>query len=321
MATPAEMREKIFDLYSNQLLLLKQQGLLDVEFLSDQPYICPLCLREFNKTHLNVMLPNHLTLEDAPPKSLGGSAMVLTCKECNNTCGSMVDIHLFNAMKRNELRKFPIGVEQEMFFLKDGKRIRAKVTPTGDGKLTVFHSAKNNNPIDLKDFIENDIGKNKGGIINIFPLSLKILTERVEIALLKAGYILAFAKFGYLFLLDNFYNDIRRQILNPELEIFRYKLHKITDLPEQVYGANIIQERYFECICVCEELYYLGNSESFVYLLPIPRLPAKFLLREIVVREFGGKQLSVNLTILNRKEDFLRKTIDMKRFYKWVYRL
>lgn len=41
---------------------------------------------------------NPLTLEDAPPKSLGGKAHVLTCKECNNKAGQKIDYHLTERM-------------------------------------------------------------------------------------------------------------------------------------------------------------------------------------------------------------------------------
>ena len=45
-----------------------------------------------------------LTEEDVPQASLGGSRIILTCRQCNSTCGSEIDVHLYNAIKAREQR-------------------------------------------------------------------------------------------------------------------------------------------------------------------------------------------------------------------------
>lgn len=46
-------------------------------------YLCPLCLKAYKEQDVR----NVLTEEDVPQHSLGGKRIVLTCKNCNSTCG------------------------------------------------------------------------------------------------------------------------------------------------------------------------------------------------------------------------------------------
>ena len=54
-------------------------------------YLCPLCLNAFSEEALDQKL---LSLEHVPPKNMGGSELVLTCKPCNERAGSGVDAEL-----------------------------------------------------------------------------------------------------------------------------------------------------------------------------------------------------------------------------------
>jgi len=87
-------RQIIFDRYSKQLHNLVSYNLIDYELKYEQTYICPICLNQFSEKDLDTSLENFLTLEDAPPKSLGGKANTLTCKKCNNESGYKIDFHL-----------------------------------------------------------------------------------------------------------------------------------------------------------------------------------------------------------------------------------
>jgi hypothetical protein len=52
-------------------------------------YACPICLR---------ISPSDatLTVEDVPPKSVGGRPLILTCKSCNDAAGATLDWHWSN---------------------------------------------------------------------------------------------------------------------------------------------------------------------------------------------------------------------------------
>ena len=93
------LRKKLFDKYSANLHLLHDNGLLPhLRLPHNQTFICPVCLNPFSVDDLDTTKENHLTLEDVPPKSLGGKPTILTCKVCNNTAGQQIDVQLFNRM-------------------------------------------------------------------------------------------------------------------------------------------------------------------------------------------------------------------------------
>src|SRR5690348_9023542 len=54
-------------------------------------YVCPICLRAFAEEALTDGL---LTREHAPPRSVGGQRLALTCKSCNSTAGYAADSDL-----------------------------------------------------------------------------------------------------------------------------------------------------------------------------------------------------------------------------------
>jgi hypothetical protein len=56
--------------------------------------VCPLCLREFDPSRINL-----LSVEHAIPSELGGTIETLTCTKCNNRDGSNLDKHFVSAMK------------------------------------------------------------------------------------------------------------------------------------------------------------------------------------------------------------------------------
>ncbi|WP_077399537.1 hypothetical protein [Cellulophaga omnivescoria] len=208
-------RTKLFDKFSKQLHLLKENGLIDIELKYDETYICPLCLEQFQRVDLiSDTNKNFLTEEDAPPEKLGGSRIALTCKDCNSKAGYQIDNHLINRIRENDDRKFYKGSKQYGNLEYNGERVTAEITSNGDGTLTVLHRTKKNNPNILDKFIYGIKNKTIGPILNLEPKKYKIDSERVNLALLKTNYIINFAKFGYIFLLDKHYDSIRTQIEN-----------------------------------------------------------------------------------------------------------
>jgi hypothetical protein len=52
-------------------------------------YVCPLCLGASQSIEA-------FTVEDVPPRKVGGRPLVLTCKPCNDYGGSELDVHWSN---------------------------------------------------------------------------------------------------------------------------------------------------------------------------------------------------------------------------------
>lgn len=53
--------------------------------------VCPWCLTGFLPAALDL---GSLTRDHAPPRSLGGAPLVLTCRKCNNSAGSRLNAHM-----------------------------------------------------------------------------------------------------------------------------------------------------------------------------------------------------------------------------------
>ena len=58
-------------------------------------YVCPLCVHAFPSI-------DDLSFEHAPPESVGGREVCLTCKSCNNTAGAGVDKELRRALDHRD---------------------------------------------------------------------------------------------------------------------------------------------------------------------------------------------------------------------------
>jgi hypothetical protein len=89
-------KEKIFKLFSQNLEWVKEHPSIRFKPDFSNGYICPLCFETFFEKDLDATLENYLTLEDIPPKSLGGKPLALTCKKCNSRSGHELDVHLLN---------------------------------------------------------------------------------------------------------------------------------------------------------------------------------------------------------------------------------
>jgi len=222
--SPEQIRKYLFDLFSAQLHILVEKGILNICPQYEKTYICPICLRQFGEEALTILHNiNHLTLEDAPPAALGGNKVALTCKECNSRCGYKIDSHLTEALKGIDASYFYKDTIHHGYILNaDGEKVNVELTSFGNGTLQAYHRINNNNPNFLKKLIYGLETKTFGPILNFERRPSKLIPERINYALVKANYILTFGKFGYLFLLHPIYNSIREQLLNPEQVIYPY---------------------------------------------------------------------------------------------------
>src|ERR1700752_2897682 len=90
-------------------------------------YGCPLCLRGFET-------PAALTLEDVPPKSIGGRPLILTCGSCNYNSGHMLDA---NIRSGRDLEEIAAGTRAARIKLSQfGQTISAEAT-FGPGGLVI----------------------------------------------------------------------------------------------------------------------------------------------------------------------------------------
>lgn len=215
--TGKDKREQLFEKYSAQLQNLVDQGLIDLELEYDQTFICPTCLNQFSKDDLDTSKENFLTLEDAPPKSLGGKANSLSCKKCNNSFGHEIDFHLVEKLNELDLHSFLPNTGSKATVTHNGMKVQGIVKIDENGGITITHLEKVNNPKTLKEYVTKT---GKDNIVDIkFPVS-RVDFRRFEAALLKTAYFLAFEHYGYPLILSTAFDDVREQIKNPDKEIY-----------------------------------------------------------------------------------------------------
>ncbi|TRW25354.1 hypothetical protein FMM05_08605 [Flavobacterium zepuense] len=217
MSKTQEKRHKIFNIYSKQLHSLVDNGLSDIQLKFEKTYICPICYNQFSEADLDTSKESFLTLEDAPPKSLGGKANTLTCNKCNNEFGHTIDFHLAEYINEADIHAFLPNTGSRVKMTHKGIRVQGIVNVDADGKITITHIEKINNPKVLKDYVAKT---GKDDIADLeFPAS-RVEFKKFEIALLKTAYILAFEKFGYPLILSKAFDIVRDQLRNPEKNIY-----------------------------------------------------------------------------------------------------
>lgn len=215
----SEKRKNLFKKFSKQLKDVVQAGLFDVELPYEATFICPICFNPFSENDLDIDLENHLTLEDAPPYSLGGKANTLTCKKCNNESGYKIDNHLVELLNEQELRNFSPNTSAYVTVEHQGQKAQGLLQIDKERKITITHLTKKNNPEKLDKYVEIT---GKGDKPVLFFKASRVETKRVEVALLKSAYILAFEHYGYPLILSKAFEPVREQILNPDKEIYPY---------------------------------------------------------------------------------------------------
>ena len=206
-------RKSLFDKYSKQLHLLKNEGLINIELKYPKTYICPICLNQFQESDLiSKTNQNFLTEEDAPPEKLNGSRIALTCKICNSEAGYQIDSHLIHRIRNLDDKYYLDSTPQQRKIKFENSSISVTLTPKGNGLIEMVHRPINNNPKLLEKFYYTIKNKSISQILNLSNRYENVKDDCVERALLKTAYIITFSKFGYIFLLDNYYDSIRTQI-------------------------------------------------------------------------------------------------------------
>jgi len=244
MAKGKEIRQKLFDKFSNQLHRLIELKLYDIDLKFDKTFICPICLKQFSENDLDTKVANYLTLEDAPPKSLGGKANTLTCKKCNNEFGHEIDFHLVEKLNELGIKSFLPNTGSKAKITHNGIEVQGTLNVDEKGVMTITHLEKVNNPNKLKEYVSKT---GKDDIIDLqFPMS-RVDIKRFEIALLKSAYIMAFEQYGYALILNKSYDIVRKQLLNPDDNIYPEGFWSQQSIfTEKFKGVHLITTKGFE---------------------------------------------------------------------------
>ena len=180
---------------------------------------CPLCLVQFVED--DVRTGRGVTLEHAPPKTLGGREVCLTCRPCNSRASATSD----QAAKRS---KSPPEVEIET----SGIKRRARFWPEGIphsrmpyrfGSGPAAKEAQRELSEETIVAVTAPMQFDQPTTIEKVSMSLNIPNERhVELSYLRSAYLLVFSllgESGYVYAQSEAIGMIRAQILNPDDEV------------------------------------------------------------------------------------------------------
>ena len=184
-------------------------------------YVCPLCMKTFNLRELGNKIGEVLTLEDVPPKSLGGSPILVTCKICNSSCGHSIDAALLHELELLYGDKKQRLENTDALLNSHGKKVYTKVRIDKDKTICFDIRSKTNPPNAINEFVksvEHD-GDNYSIQVELHVKKEKRNVQAARIAILKSAYLYAFRKFGYYYILNESLTPIREQILHPEKDI------------------------------------------------------------------------------------------------------
>jgi len=204
-------------------------------------YFCPICKLGYDEASA---INGELTLEDVPPKSIGGKPILLTCHTCNSCAGHTIDSAIAN---KNELLNFEKIVTGQIKGIVPSVKLEVgelQVTTLINTQTTfdIKPVNKANPPKTIENYKKHMVDISNGGS-NCFEFklskTLKYNERYAKIGYLKSAFLILFAWLGYRYAFDPRLNAVRDQIRNPENDIIGTKFW-IEDIKENIPSNKIM---------------------------------------------------------------------------------
>jgi hypothetical protein len=212
-----EERPKATRWFQQAVTAIKQLGASD----DWNAYSCPLCRRDFP---IEALATRDLTFEHAPPESLGGSEICLTCRSCNNDSGRGVDAQM---RKAENLLELALGkmTEPRPVLLQIGPARIAANYYHGGGGILMFGVPKASSPL-ARQQMQAEMDRLHETQETPFRFSVQPHRDTHDARLasvgwLRAAFLVAFAAFGYGFAYSSRLQLVRSQLDAPSTSIIR----------------------------------------------------------------------------------------------------
>lgn len=327
----------LFNLFSQNLEWVKEQPEISFEPDFSNGYICPLCFEVFYEKDLNSETENCLTLEDIPPVSLGGKPIALTCKNCNSTSGHKLDAHLLNSLLTHDAQNFLPNSAADTTFELNGNKMNGTLKVSEDGVVNLDLQPQRSDPKQTKQFM-SDLDPPRT-IYNPFfqrdqlfndqhrtpPFNIKFKKtsneQQANVALLRIGYLLAFATLGNAFLINGGLYKVREQILNPSKDILPKVFWLKYNFPKENEGVNIITlPKDLRSFLIVFNLKTASISRQFAIVLPGPSSPSidVYDFIENVLCQGDGTEFC-NITVEHINTDGLLKKRSLTFASHWFW--
>lgn len=265
-----DKKYQVFRKYADNLNLIKSLDSVRVEPNVEDVYLCPTCFRIFDESALNTEEDLYLSWEDVPPKSIGGKKIILTCSECNNVSGSVIDWHLKEKEDLSDFLSVKPNLKRNVKFDFEGKVINGNISFDEEKRISFNFIREISNPANYD--ISMDHFQRKEGSSIKFKLDLRdrSKTRLANLSLIRAAYLWFFYQFGYYPLLTKTFQTLRFQIMNPSLIIIPDNaLCKYNGLKKEHVGLNVVTEpKELRCFMVGFQVRKGGTTKVFGVLLP-----------------------------------------------------
>ncbi len=164
-------------------------------------YACPCCLRAYPRAAVAAKV---LTIEDVPPRAIGGRPMLLTCAECNNRSGTTFDAHAVqkataDAFVRGAVTSRKIPATSYI----DGIPLRGTAESTENG-ISLIGIPQQNDPRVQADYIDALGSLADAGSVGSrfsFTIHTRFDEARARLSLIRAAYLAAFSALGWSYIL------------------------------------------------------------------------------------------------------------------------
>ena len=190
-------------------------------------YLCPICGKGYSEESA---VSGELTLEEVPPRSMGGKGLLFKCKECNSNAGHKIDYHIKNQLDLERLTTIILGQSDNEKtsgdILINGNKFPVTVQRKAEcTEIRLIGKANNPKKVNrLKEYMAalSAIGNSIGVEFKISK-TVKLDIRHLKIAFLKSGFLLITALLGYTYAFNKRLTVVREQILNPSNDLLGTK--------------------------------------------------------------------------------------------------
>lgn len=265
MNSSQRKKTALFNKFALNLECLKRYLNISIESsVKNASYICPLSFQIYNSDGLN----NELSVEHAPPESLGGNKVALTAKNLNSESGHSIDIDLLNYIKVKSFNQGALPLETR-FRIEKSFSVKGKILNKERPEF-FFHASSFHYGLEkVKKLFES---REKFNLTFSTPS-----VKNVDLAFLRIAYLIAFSELGYGFLLggSRYINPNTYQIAEQLLNIKSRSIPPIPiieeDFPDAFLGVNIIVEpEEFRSLLIVFDLNIQNVKYRYGVFLPGP---------------------------------------------------
>ena len=185
-------------------------------------YYCPICGAGYPES--SAITGIDLTLEDVPPKSVGGKPILLTCRKCNSSAGHKIDVCTASKRKFEKFERVLCGHEKTTITsvtlsMANVDIVTSICTERGFDVMPVPNANSPTAMENYKEHLRNLAANNAKGFEFKLSMTQKYDHRFYKLSQLKSAFLLMFSWLGYRYAFDSCLELVRRQIREPEKDI------------------------------------------------------------------------------------------------------